>query len=458
MTATVSKPEEQKSPLYTLAVANRILIKTISAKNNKALNFIILNDTFHAIPYDRAVLVRWGTSPKILGVSGQFQTGKRSDLLQKWQEAVGSLENPDNAQIVEENSFKSGYDGWQDLQKDIPTVILWEPLYKSGRNGIGLWMERWKGGPHGDGFQKEQLDIMHTCLAPGFTEAIARDGDPFKHVAFLKFLKNYWKAILTLLFLASLLIKVPLRVVAPSEVVPQKPIIVAAPIEGIIEEVLVKPGQFVKKDTVLVEYDKRVFEQELKTAQKDVQIAEEELNRSLTLGLRDQKSLSEVSELQLKLEKAKIHLNLVEVQVGKLTLKAPEAGIVIMQNPEEWRGKPVRVGEKIVTLGNPDSTEVKVWIPESDNLPIDMNEPINVYLNIAPEKALQAKLRFISNESVLSDTQIPSFTAEAEWVDKDMSAPRLGLKGTAVLFGDRVTLLYYFMRKPISSFRKITGL
>lgn len=271
------------------------------------------------------------------------------------------------------------------------------------------------------------------------------------------FLLDYWKPILAVLLLSLLLIKVPLRVVAPAEVVPKKPIVVAAPIEGIIDEVLVQPGQYVQKGTTIVEYDKTVYAQELKAAKKEVQIAQEELNRALTLGLSDEKSQSEISELQLKLDKAKIRQKLVEVQVGKLSIKAPVNGVAILQNPEEWRGKPVRVGEKIVILGDPEKTQLKAWIPEGDNLPIDINEPINVHLNIAPEKTLHAKLTFIANESVLSDAQVPSFVAEAEWEDKDPEV-RLGLKGTAILYGEKVTLLYYLLRKPISSFRRMTGL
>lgn len=456
MTTPEATQEIQKATFLAVTISNRILMKLLNAPNQKAIHFIILNDTYHAFPFDRAILVRWGDLPKVLGVSGQHQEGKRSELPEKWLKTIKDLVNPATPQIFEESSFKENTTSWKELQTEIPGSRLWIPLLVSGHNGIGIWIERWQGGSS-NGFAKEQIELLQTFLIPGYTEALKKDTNPFKGFLIGKFLKQHWGKILTGILLLTLIIRVPLRIVAPSEVVPKKPIVIAAPIEGIIAEVLVRPGQAVEKGEILVEYDKRIFEQEYKGAQKETQIAQAELNRGLTLGLHDEKSLVEVSELELKLEKAKIRQKLIEVQLKKLTVQAPENGVVIMQNPEEWRGKPVRVGEKIVTLGNPKETQVKAWISEADNIPVDLETTINVYLNVSPEKSLPAKITFIANESVLNEAQIPSFIAEADWTEKNETA-RLGLKGTAVIYGESVSLLYYILRKPISSFRRITGL
>lgn len=457
MTTPSNRLEDQKSSLVALSIVNRILIKIIASKNKKTLFFIILNDSFYAIPYDRAVLMQWGDYPKILGVSGEYQEAKRSELPEKWLSILQNIKTPTTPQLLEETSFPDGFQGWKGAQAEMPSSVIWEPLITFKNGGIGFWIEKWKGGTHGDSFTKDQIEFLHIFLTPAYTEALKKETHPFKKYFLRKLLKNYWKILLFIILLATLFIRIPLRVVAPSEVVPKKPIIVAAPIEGIIEEVLVQPGQHVLKGNVLVEYDKKVYQQELKAAQKTVQIAQEELTRAFTLGLKEEKSLSEISELELKLEKEKIHLKLVEVQMNKLTITASEDGVVIMQNPEEWRGKPVKIGEKIITLGNPHKTQLKAWIPENDYIPIDFETPVNVYLNVAPEKALHAKITFVSNESVLNEAQIPSFIAEADWVEESEET-RLGLKGTTVLYGNNVSLLYYILRKPISTFRRLSGI
>jgi multidrug efflux pump subunit AcrA (membrane-fusion protein) len=91
-------------------------------------------------------------------------------------------------------------------------------------------------------------------------------------------------------------------VVAPCEVVANDPIVVTAPLEGIIEKIDVKPGQMVTKGALLYEYDKRLPLRNLSAAQKSVEILEEEVKRAKTLGLNDAKSLTELSILNLKLQ------------------------------------------------------------------------------------------------------------------------------------------------------------
>ena len=82
---------------------------------------------------------------------------------------------------------------------------------------------------------------------------------------------------------------------------------------------------------------------DLKVAQKEVQRAQSELDRATTLGLKEKAALSESATLQLKLEKAQVQLALVDQQSQKLTIRAPIAGVVILDNADEWRGKPVRI-------------------------------------------------------------------------------------------------------------------
>ena len=78
-------------------------------------------------------------------------------------------------------------------------------------------------------------------------------------------------------------------------------------------------------------------------------------------------------------------------------------------------------------------------------------------MNISPDKSFLGTLIYIANESSLSDKGIPSFIAEAEWVEKPEDL-RLGLKGTAVLYGNKVSLFYYVMRKPWSHIRILIGM
>ena len=132
-------------------------------------------------------------------------------------------------------------------------------------------------------------------------------------------------------------------------------------------------------------------------------------------------------------------------------------GVVSLDNPDDWSGKPVQVGEKIMIISDPANTKVRIWIPEKDNLVFNKEIPVKVFLNPTPEESFDASLLFISQEIKISTNQIPSFVAEAEWVDESHDI-KLGLKGSAILYGERVSLFYYFIRKPIITFRAFVGI
>jgi hypothetical protein len=82
---------------------------------------------------------------------------------------------------------------------------------------------------------------------------------------------------------------------------------------------------------------------------------------------------------------------------------------------------------------------------------------IQVFLNPSPEKTFDAQLSYVSSEAKIGEDQLPYFEAEAEWVNVD-KPPRLGLKGSVVLYGEKVSFFYYLMRKPLGFVRKWIGI
>ncbi len=56
----------------------------------------------------------------------------------------------------------------------------------------------------------------------------------------------------------------------------------------------------------------------------------------------------------------------------------------------------------------------------------------------------------------MDEKGVPSFIAEASW-EKDSGMPRLGLKGTAILYGENVSIFYWLFRKPWAAAREFIG-
>lgn len=442
--------------LQLMVLVNYLQLKAFNAPNKETLAFIIVNDTHKLFKYERSILWEWDEGkPKQIAVSGHHAIYKETEFAQKSKRLLAHLKEPDVPQVLTEASFTEEGSLLKELYPKEERLLYWVPIKIGEELRLGLWLELpplEAGSPRNT---NEELHFLYHNLAPGFAAAWGKF-DTHRFWKKVKTRKELWFYGLLTAAIVLFAVRVPLRVAAPCEVVPIDPIVVAAPLDGIVEKVVVVPGQTVKEGALLFSYDKRVPEQELKTAQNQVGIAQAELQRASTLGLSDPKSLSEVEVLQLKLKKDEIALALAETQAAKLDVEAPAPGVVMIDDPEEWRGRPVRVGEKVLTLSDPKKTRLRIWVPEGDNVQINRSIPVRINLHVAPESEYEAHLNFISFESKIGEGEVPAYMAEADWETPPQEV-KLGLKGTAILYGENVSLFYFLVRKPWSTFRRVTG-
>lgn len=450
--------QPSRRTVQLLYVINRLSLKAYEAESRQALQFVILNDTVHLVRYDRGLLFNLeGNKPKLLGVSGQPVLDKRSIISQKWLALLEQIGDKTKPQILKRGDFGRRAGIWDELQGKSNTTILWVPINVDQKLALGLWLELWHYKPDEPPPQDEALELISNFLAPVYATAWKQLKPKIHQGALWDIPGKVWISLGLGIILALFLVRVPLRIVAPCEVVPNDPYVIAAPLEGIVERVVVEPGDQVKKDDPLFEYDKNIPLQELKIAEKQVEISEKELSRALNLGQEDPKARAEVGVLQLKLQKELENLNLAKYRASLLTVKAPIPGNVAMDNPDEWRGKPVQVGERVMMLTDPANTKVRIWIPENDNIWIDPEKPVNIVLNVRPASTYQAKILYINTISTISSANLPSFEADAAWVEPPENV-KLGLKGTALLYGEKVTLFYFLLRKPWAALRGLIGI
>lgn len=438
----------------TLITIQRLTLKAVNASSLQNLIFIILNDTFQAIKYDRAILFRREQNKvEILGVSGQANINARTELASRLKTLVQKLQKPLEQRILKGDDFSS-LEEWNYIQSLRPSTIYWVP-FKAGTEELGLWLEIY------DDLQAAKHFEMHAPLlkemvAPAYAAAWGKIHHPFRKIVSYCTLKNL--GIASALFLALLLIiPVHLRIVAPCEVVAAETFIVTAPLDGIIEKVNVRSGQEVIKNQILYEFDKKVPTYKYRSISKEVEILAAELNQAYALGINSDAEASKLSLLDLKLKKSKVDLAYVLQQLDLLMGKSPISGLVSIDSPDDWRGRPVKIGEKIMLINNQGETKLKIWIPERDHIAFDFDLPIRVFLNSIPSKTFEAKILFISPEVKVTDGELPSFEAEAEWLNVE-EYPNLGLKGSAVIYGERVSIFYYIFRKPIGALRQFMGI
>lgn len=438
--------QQLKQVQMVLVTIQRLSVKVFNASNLQNLIFIILNDTYQVINYDRSFLFRLHPeNVEILGISGQKDFNLQTELAAKLKAAVKNLKDPGVQRVLKG-------DEWINEDAKASTVY-WIPI-PSNSEILGLWLEKFED-PNAEKNFEGYTPLIKEMLVPAYSAA----WEKASHYSFFHKISPYFKLknvgiASLLLLLLMFLVPIRLRIVVPAEVIAEHSFVVTAPLEGVIEKVDVEPGQEVKKGQVLFNYDNKIPAYKYQAIQKEVDILQAEHNQNYALSTEnDPTSITKLAILDHKLKKSKVDLDYAKQQLSLLVQNSPIDGLVSVDNPDDWRGKPVKVGEKIMTISNQGETKLKMWIPERDNITFAENIPIEVFLNSIPTKTFQAKFLYISPEVKAVEGELPSFEAEGEWLDAD-NPPKLGLKGSAVIYGEKVSIFYYFLRKPINAARK----
>lgn len=439
-----------------LGLMHQLTLECFLSHTRQELAFRLLNRTIRLVHYDRAVLWDFGgRKPRCLGVSGHSQVEKNSEQVHVWSQLIQAMLGRGEHQVLAEAGFTpETAEKWRELAaQNGGTAVMWLPILEDGRLLAGLWLERWSGRSWALGELK-----LTASLAVSYAAAWrALHRPPKWGLLWRRLLKpNKTGLVAVGLLLFSLLWHLPLRVVAPCEVVPKDPWVVTAPLNGVVSEVLVQPGQEVNPGDVLFTYDKRTAQEELKVARQQVEIIRSGLNRAKLQAFVDPKSRAEVGMLEHRMEQEEARLQMAEYTAGKLEVSAETKGRVVLDDPHRWRGRPVALGEMVLMIVNPQSNKVRIWLPETDNVDFDRNHLLKVVLNAFPEKEQKARLTYVAQNVVTNPEGVASVLAEAQW-EKEQPEMRIGLKGMAVLYGRQVPLAYWLLRKPLANTRNFLG-
>ena len=143
-------------------------------------------------------------------------------------------------------------------------------------------------------------------------------------------------------------------------------------------------------------------------------------------------------------------------QLGRASVTAPRDGMVLFDSPSEWIGKPVQTGERVMRVADPDAVEIEAWVPVGDAIPLAEGAPLRLYLAADPLTAVQGRVRYMAYDAVARPDGSYAYRLRAS-LDQ-AQGPRIGLKGTAKLQGERVPLAYWILRKPWAAIRQFVAL
>jgi multidrug resistance efflux pump len=422
------------------------------------LRYAIVNATRKLIPYDQAFLLEWASASqswKISVASSIANVDRHATVpraLESW------LNNPQQPlrQTIDKIQSADITIGEQSIElSDGDTVLpnaIWVPLRLRTGITVGLLALRerpWEPAYHNlllplAGAYAHAWDALTQADSGGIRQTLAR-------------LSRRRLAIGCAVFAAlAAFMPIPMTALAPAEIVAASPELIVAPMDGVIQDILVPSGAEVEKGTVLVRFADTKVRNDFELAAKAKTVAEAKYFKVLQSAVSTQKDMQDLSVTKAELAMAEADLAYAREMLSRVDVKASHAGLVIYTAKSDWIGRPVSTGERIMEIADPDKTEIKIDVQVSDAITVKPGARVALFLDGEPLQSVDAVVERMTYRPITTPDNQLVFRLSAKFTD---SAPRrIGLRGTARLSGDTVTLGFYLLRRPLALVRQKIGL
>jgi len=244
---------------------------------------------------------------------------------------------------------------------------------------------------------------------------------------------------------------IQLSVLAPAELVAANPSMIRSPLDGVLMAFHVQPNQYVNEGGPLFDFDEVLILSQLDVARSVLSSVEAEYRQVAQQAISDASAKAMLALLAGRIEERRAEAAFLQEQLQRAKVTAPRSGIVLFDDPSEWIGRPVVIGERVMRIAAVDDIEIEAWLPIGDAIPLPENAPVSLYLNSTPLAPVRGAMRYLAHDAVERPDGTYAYRMRAS-----VSAAldhRVGLKGTARIGGRTVPLIYWVMRRPLAVIR-----
>lgn len=440
--------------LHSIGTLLQIEQEVRQAASESAVEFIAVNDSWRIVPYRQAALWRVDRAgaPTLRLVSGLADVSTDSPYRQWLNQALRQLAPtlvPGKAQLVTRDALgeplRAGWEEW--MAHSALLIALPTP---TGAAVGGLWLSL-------EAAPDDAACALAERLAGAYGQALwAWRARPSAWSAALARAKRRPK----LLWLAALLVALtPMRltVLAPAEIIGKNAKLIAAPQDGVLARFFVEPNQMVAAGAPLFALEDTDARNRNEVAAKARAVAAADYLRATQKSFNDGASKAELSSLNARLEEKAAEAQYVTDMLERVQVRAPAAGIAVFSDQNDWLGKPVQTGERIILLADPARVQIAIKLPVDDALSLEPGAAVKLYLNVAPLGTVSGVLTQSSYEPTLTAEGVVAYNLKADLAGGE-PVQRIGLKGTAKLYGGWAPLIYHVLRKPLAVARRTLGI
>ncbi|CAO4176991.1 efflux RND transporter periplasmic adaptor subunit [Methylorubrum populi] len=456
-----------------LAAALQLEATFRSARNAAELAFAAVNEMQRVVAYDTAALF-WAGRPRpgLVAVSAVAEIDRNAPFAHAL-ERLGADLCGQNASSLALEAFAGPA---PDVSPAGPVAVKAVPVaaWPEGMPRHALYLPLRRGSRGLGGlilFRQSPWTETERNAAEHMAEALAHAAALFRRR------ERSWQDLASLrtgvavALVLALLAALPVRqsVLAPAEIVPKEAAIVAAPASGVVTGILVAPNAEVAVGQPLFRLDDTELRGKYEVALRQLEVARAELlgaqQKAFGADRNADRNRTEAAVLERRIDLRQAEAATYRELLARTQVLAPRAGIAVMGDPEEWSGRPVKLGERVMTIASPSRSRLQIWVPVDDAIDLEPGASVRLFLNIDPLRPVKARLVQTSYDAEMSPLNVLSYRVRAEFAGEGAgresggaTAPRLGLKGTAKLYGESVSLAYFVFRRPLAVIRRTLGL
>jgi hypothetical protein len=455
MITATSQPQSAEVALGTLLHLGK---RARLAQTTADLGFILVNETFHLVPYRQAAL--WLDADGVSALSGVVTPQKTAPYVQwleRWCDAHPVAQEP----VLWDLHNAAQGEAWKDWPDWLPAWLLAVPLRhpeKEQNDRIGVLLLA----------MEKPCTQAHLELLQEWAETWSshyRMRLPRQQVKTWAQVKSRFRqapsktrAALAAALALVVVFPVDMSVLAPGELVPLEPAIIASPLDGVVQKVLVLPNERVKAGQPLLEFDRISLQSKLQVAQQALATVEADYRQRAQRAVFDTESKTLLAVVQSQLEEKAAEAAYLKSLNERGVVTAPRDGLVLFDDPNQWVGRPVVTGERIMVVADESRVAMEAWLAPADAVSLPAGSEMTLYLASDPLSPVQARLDYVSHVAQLRPDGQFAYKVRGALTQKAQNdLPRVGMKGTVKLHGETVPLVYRLIRRPWASFRAWVG-
>ena len=453
-TTTAEPTAREIATLVHLATLTHLEAQVRAATTLEELQFVAVNETRRLVPYEQAILLSATDSedtPYRAVTASSVAVIDRDAPMMVWlEEVVQAVRHaqPGDAPIVLEQEAipESLRAGWQEF---VHGHVLWCPLKHPDDTILGgLWIER------ESPWQENDVTIVRR-LTGSF--AYAWKALSTRQIGWTARLKQPSLIVIAVAVAGLLCLPVRVSTVAPVKVVATDPVIVSAPMDGVIADVVVEPNIMVEQDRLLLRYDDTNIRNQFRVTEQQLAVARAEQAQAIQSGFGDPARKAEVPLKAAEVSLKETELEYAQEMLGQIEVRAPQSGLLLYTDKSDWIGKPVSVGERIMEIADPRRIELRIDLPVGDALLLREGGDVVAFFDALPLESFPGAVRRTSYHAEVLPGDILAYRVMADLSRVDPRI-RIGWQGSAKVYGEQGPLAFLLFRRPFTALRQLVGL